>query len=170
MVSTTISGRARDTQRQKLYDAEDILKAGVWQSKAALRLLDNGLKVKSTGNVSIEACQAYVDWVTARAWFQRRWGQRHILVQHKVYGSATGGEGRMALPPWSRNEVVILHEITHSLVPSSAASHGPEFAATFLFLVDRVLGSEAKAALLEEFRKRKIRRAPSAVPAPTRQV
>lgn len=146
---------ARDTQKKRVYDAEDALPS--FASKAAERLLRNGPKVASTGNLSIEACQAYVDHVTSSAWFQTRWGKRAFTVRHKVYGKATGGWNRVTLPPWARTEHIILHEIAHSLVPDSCADHGPEFAATLLTLVRYAMGAEHAATLRASYKEHRVR-------------
>lgn len=133
--------RARDNRRQRLYNAERAVTLP--ESAAAKRLLHGGKRVESTGNISIEACQAYVDHVTRSAWFQRRWGRQSLTVTHKVYGAATGGGGEVTLPPWARTEWVILHEIAHNLTPRQHAAHGPEFAAVFLTLVRQQMGKVA---------------------------
>lgn len=159
--------RARDTQRQKVYNAQSVLIEKDLTSVIGARILHSAPKVKSTGNVTITACQAYVDNIAGRAWFQRRWGTRRFTMLHKVHGQANyGGDGRITLPPWARNEVIILHEMAHSLIPADAAWHGPEFASILLFLVERVLGKDAKAMLLAEFRTRRVRRWSPAVPSP----
>lgn len=157
-------GRYRDTQRQKVYDAEDVL-AVAPRSAAARRLLDGGSKVPSTGAVSIEACQAYVDWLTDQAWFQRRWGRRKLLVRHKVHGNATGGYGRVTLPPWARTEHVILHEVAHGLLPKPHAWHGPEYVGIFLTLVRHTLGEDAGRRFSDKLRQHKASRSMVAVPA-----
>lgn len=146
---------ARDNQKKRLYTAEDALPS--FASKAADRLLKNGKKVESTGNLSIEACQAYVDHLASSAWFQSRWGRRQFTVRHKTYGRATGGWNRVTLPPWARTEHIILHEVAHSLVPHDAADHGPEFAATLLTLVRYAMGAEHAATLRESYREHRVK-------------
>lgn len=158
--------RSRDTQRKRIYDAEDT--ALLTESAAAKRLLHNGKRVTSTGNISIEACQAYVDHVTSAAWFQRRWGVARLRVKHKVHGKATGGYGRVTLPPWARNEATILHEIAHGLVPGACAWHGPEFAAIYLTLVKHTMGAESYANLRASMRERRVRVAALPKPDPNR--
>lgn len=146
---------ARDNQKKRVYDAEDALPS--FASKAAERLLRNGPKVASTGNLSIEACQAYVDHITSSAWFQTRWGKRAFSVRHKVYGRATGGWNKVTLPPWARTEHIILHEMAHSLVPDSCADHGPEFAATLLTLVRYAMGAEHAATLRASYKEHRVK-------------
>lgn len=60
----------------------------------------------------------------------------------------------MAIPPreiggaWSLRELVVLHEISHHLAPRDVASHGPEFRATFVRLIENI-GSPVIAHLLQ---------------------
>jgi putative metallohydrolase (TIGR04338 family) len=159
-----MGSRARDTQRQKLYDAENMVTSG--PSPTATRLLVNGPKVPTTGSVSIEACQAYVNHVTGAAWFQSRWGRVTCEVRHKSSGHPTGGYGVMCLPPFGRTEPTILHELAHVMVPAGAAWHGPEFAAIYLTLVRYAIGKDACSALRSAFRAKRVRVASAAVPAP----
>jgi len=148
---------ARDNQRQRLYDAEN--NAVMVESETAKRLLHNGPRVRTTGSVAIEACQAYVDYVTSAAWFQRRWGQRRLTVRHKVYGNSTYGSGYVSLPPWGRTEWVILHEIAHAVTihRSDVAPHGREFAAAYLCLVRHMMGAESAKALRDSMRHYRVR-------------
>lgn len=169
--------RQRDSRRQKQYNAEKVLSRTA--SAAAKRYLKDGSKVSSTGSVSIEACQSYVNHVTTSAWFQRRWGQRKIRVGHKVYGNATWDGRDISLPPWARAEDTILHEIAHALTPSRSratsaapAAHGPEFAAILLTLVRYQIGTEAARTLRESYSQHgvKYRSGLWAVPEPTKPV
>lgn len=169
--------RARDTRKQKQYDAEGVIPHN--SSPAAKRYLTSGKKVAGTGNVSIEACQAYVDHVTTSAWFQRRWGQRRIPVGHKTYGNATWDGHDISLPPWARDEATILHEIAHALVPryiqgtdQRPAAHGPEFSAILLTLVRYQVGAQAATDLRASYSKHRVKYRAGlwAVPQPTRTV
>lgn len=170
-----MTSSTRDNRRQRLYDAERAVftVAGKPEPSApARRYLLAGKRVTSTGNLSIEACQRYVDHVTSSAWFQRRWGRRSFTVRHKVYGSATGGHNVISLPPWAREEWVILHEIAHNIVgvnPEGGA-HGPRFAAAYLVLVKHTLGAEAYRRLREQMREHGVRVAALPGPDPDRIV
>jgi putative metallohydrolase (TIGR04338 family) len=179
---TNVQGdRARDSQRQKLYDAEKVLRGH--QSAAAKRLLDGGPKVRTTGNVSIEACQQYVDHVTSSAAFQRRFGKQHVSVNHKSSGAATGSSAGIYLPPGGRNEAVILHEVAHALhdrlltgyeaqCGPHSAWHGPVFAAMLLTLVEVQVGKEAAKALRASFSEHRVKYRPGLpfMPKPTKAV
>lgn len=153
----------RDNRRQRLYDAERAVTLP--ESATARRLLHEGKRVASTGNISIEACQSYVDYVTMTAWFQRRWGRRRLTVRHKVHGNATADLGgtTICLPPWAREEWTILHEVAHCLTPSSAAAHGPEFVAAYLTLVRQQMGKAAYDLLRESLRTHRFGRIASLI-------
>lgn len=60
-------------------------------------------------------------------------------------------EHRGSQHSWAMREVVILHEIAHSLTP---AGHGPEWVGTFTDLVSRVVGEEAGFLLRAAMSKR----------------
>jgi putative metallohydrolase (TIGR04338 family) len=160
--------RARDNQRSRLYDAER--NAVLVESETAKRLLHNGARVRTTGSVAIEACQAYVDYVTSAAWFQRRWGRRGLTVRHKAYGASTYGSGYVSLPPWGRTEWVILHEIAHSVTGGNLAPHGPEFAAAYVALVKHMMGAESAKALRASMRQYRVRVAAAPKPDTSRRI
>ncbi len=175
--------RPRDTQRQRVYDAEGVLRT-IRTDKAARRLLvDEARLLVQTGwhagpiardgktyAPSIDDCQRYVDEVLRGAYVQRRWGQRTLTVGWKASGSDTCTGTHLALPPWSRHESVILHEIAHALTPDKYAAHGPEFAGVLLSLVRHRMGAEAGTRLCEAFRAQRARVSVAAVPAPTQPV
>jgi putative metallohydrolase (TIGR04338 family) len=96
---------------------------------------------------SAESLQRYVD---------RAVGPRQIMVRIKRNGSAHYERytRTIAIPDtrcgWAMREIVVLHELAHHLTHNQhvdAASHGPEFAATFIDLLARVMGGEAALAL-----------------------
>lgn len=159
----------RDNQRKRLYGAERV----IWShtSEAARRLLVDTERVPSTGNITIEACQDYVDHLTQSAWFQRRWGLLTIRVKHKTSGKATGGYGRISLPPFGRCEAVILHEVAHNLSDFTwNAPHGPEFAGMLLTLVEHRMGKDTATLLRRSYREHRVRVSMRLVPDPTRPV
>ena len=146
--------RPKDMQRARVYASEH------FEQRSALsrRLLTGGKKY-STGNVHIEACQAYVDAIVSRKWFIARWGPGWtIAVVQKSGGSAYGGNrgwrrGRMTLPVFARSEPVILHELAHCLTnhDTKIAHHGPEWAGVYLELVRYAVGKDAAAVVREKF-------------------
>lgn len=175
-------GQRRDNRRQRLYDAEHVLR-GLRVSTAARRHLTDSVR-HSTDTMSVRgpdgkahlvpmiypsvaSTQDYVDTLLAAAWFRRRWGFRRIPVEHsKGRGSVAWDYGTIAIScEHRRSEAVILHEIAHRLTSRTAAHHGPEFAGILLTLVKHVMGAEHAAALRASFREHKVRYTLAEVPA-----
>jgi hypothetical protein len=175
----------RDNQRARLYDAEHVIKNSITSKAARKYLIDEARLIPQNGwymgpvirkdkngkdkgySPSIEDCQRYIDHVVRTAWFQRRFGQRTFIAVWKASGKATAStNGRIALPPWSRTEGVILHEMAHML-RTEGAWHGEQFAAILLTLVRHQMGSEKAAALRASFREHRVKVKTSAVPKPT---
>jgi len=69
---------------------------------------------------------------------------------------ARGGGSWMNMPKWARSKWVILHEIAHN-IQFEDPGHGWQFAAIYLDMVGRFIGSEAKAKLKAAFKKHKVR-------------
>jgi putative metallohydrolase (TIGR04338 family) len=164
-------GRARDNQRQRLYDAEDALH-GLRVSTPAKRHLIDTQTMSGTwmGKCpTTQAVQAYMDAVTGYAWFQRRWGStrfRYVLGN----GSHGGYYNVTVSQTHRRSEVVILHEMAHSLTGPDDAHHGPEFAGILLTLVHHTMGKAYADRLRASYKQHKVRYTKSAVPAPKRPV
>lgn len=154
------NGRPRDSQRSKLYEAERVLDG--WINPDGMPTLSEHL----------DDAQDWIDEVTAEAWFQRRWGRMQVrLVPGR--GNNAMYRGRIMLSPWGRSRpYVLLHELAHVLVPNKYAGHGPEFCATYLTLVEFVLGKEAARKLRESFVSHGVRyrKGFEAVPDPNRSV
>lgn len=169
----------RDSQRQKLYNAERAVPFGVTFD-------------------TVEDCQRYVNKVWASPWTLRRFVvSEHTRQEIKAHPNAAdyilskaqerkppivrpghGSRsafyrlGTITLPKWARNERVILHEIVHALRfrhvwNHTEPPHGWQFANTFLELVRHFMGREAHDTLKASFRKHKVRFRP---PRPKRQL
>lgn len=139
--------RDRDTQRQRVYDAENASGLNPWQ--------------QTIPNADL---QAWVDDVLDRRAIRSRWGVRKVRVE-LTHGRGAHAEGSHTIRAsrMGRNEYVMLHEIAHTLT-HGYAGHGPEYAGVLLFLVKTVMGREAHAALLASMRKYKVRRSNAAIP------
>ena len=128
----------RDNQRSKLYDAEDGVDRG--------RAFD-----------SVDAVQDFVDSITGSSYWERipgaprvvavrdGRGRRHACAAESWYGA------EVRLPRWSRNQLIVLHELAHTITPKGCAPHGPEFAAGYLRLVRRFLSEDHYEALQAAF-------------------
>lgn len=139
--------RDRDTQRQRVYDAENASGLNPWQ--------------QTIPNADL---QTWVDDVLDRRAIRSRWGVRQVRVE-LTHGRGAHAEGSHTIRASraGRNEFVLLHEIAHTLT-HGYAGHGPEYAGVLLFLVKTVLGREAHATLLAQMRKHKVRRSNAAIP------
>lgn len=141
------SGKVRDSQRSKVYEAQDCL------------------KLKGVQFTSIEEMQTYTDKLTNSAWWKRRYpGRRFIIEPQRSNCSAMArGDGyTISMPKWAWNEMILLHEIAHHAKDRmyghrGSAPHGREFAKTFLELVRHKMGDECWWLLKESFRKHKVK-------------
>ena len=139
--------RDRDTQRSRLYAAEEATGLNPWQ--------------QTIPNADL---QTWVDDVLDRRAIRSRWGVRQVRVElTHGRGAHAWGSGVIRASRAGRNEYVLLHEIAHTLTHGETA-HGPEFAGVLLFLVKTVMGREAHATLLASMRKHKVRRSNAAIP------
>jgi putative metallohydrolase (TIGR04338 family) len=140
----------RDFQRSRVYAAERELDGTPTHRKLA-------------------ECQAFVDKVLRSKWWRSRGGESGIVVEdgrgrsracyQSGFFSMTGRGIRppvVKLPRWARSELVILHELAHSLT-NGGPWHGREFARNFLALVGRFMGREAATALRESYRKHRVK-------------
>ena len=142
--------RPRDTQRVRLYRAEDDVSPG--------RRLP-----------TVPILQAYVDDLAASDWFTSRWGPRSFEIRpgHGHRRATADGHGVLQMPRWSRTELVVLHEVAHCLTSDGYAAHGPEYAGVFLSLVRRRLSPATAQALEDAFSRHRVRWTATAVPRPS---
>lgn len=142
----------RDTQRQRVYDAEGA--AGH----------------DPIGRGSVPEVQAFVDRITRSAWWIKREGATTILVKdgRRRYATACANwDGSISVPRHMRDQGIVLHELAHQLAGLHEV-HGPRFTAAFLALVRYVHGEERYKALRASFRSHHVKIGP--LPKPTRQL
>jgi putative metallohydrolase (TIGR04338 family) len=145
-VSAPASGRAksppRDFQRSKVYASEKGLRRGNRFNR-------------------IEDCQRYVDLVIDSPWWRTHCQTRpHVQVRDgrgRRHAGAYDHKRAIALPKWSRSELIILHELAHIATPHSCAAHGAEFARNYVDLVRFFMGERAGARLENAFRANRVR-------------
>jgi putative metallohydrolase (TIGR04338 family) len=138
--------KARDSQRSKVYKAElyklDEYRAPILETVAKIDAWVNGKILRSSWlrkNFPLAPEQLEI-----HPGFSRR----------KASGSIHG----LWLPMWARSKLVILHEVSHSIVSSehsrqSASGHGWQFTSTFLKLVKHFIGNAAHDQLKENYKK-----------------
>jgi putative metallohydrolase (TIGR04338 family) len=139
--------RARDSQRKRLYEAED----------AASKRYHGG----RTPCMSMTEVQVALDQITMSRWFRRRWRINSPFVIKDGRGTSHAfarGTTEINLPRWARErgQWVLLHEVTHTLVSDAYAWHGPEFAKTYLALVGQFIGASAAQMLREEYARHRV--------------
>ena len=144
------ASRPRDSQRARLYRAEDEVPRG--------RRLP-----------TVEVLQAYADDLVASDWFAGRWGGRSLEIRPGFgHRRATADRnGILQMPRWSRTELVLLHEVAHCLTAEHYAAHGPEYAGVFLALVRRRMSPASAQALEDAFVRHRVRWSIAAVPRPS---
>lgn len=151
---TASDGHKRDSQRQRVYNAEAAVPLG-----------------KSLPTVP--EMQAYTNKLLDSAWARRRWGRVQVKVQ-PGYGhrKATGGSGEVQMPLHSRIERDLLHEIGHNLA-GAAAWHDETFVRVVLELYTHVLGTDVGKTFRAACREQRVRvgpplklRSPERTPAP----
>lgn len=144
--------KPRDSQRKKVYESE----RKIWPKSEQLETLpeiNTWLDYKVFGSNWFEKSYPLVKGFKvhdgraarfARGWFDVKQGTAH-----------------MKLPRWSRNKMVILHELAHGLCQSiydrrKVAGHGKEWAGIFLQLLKRLCPVEYEALKIE-YKSRKVK-------------
>lgn len=138
----------RDSQRQKVYDAE--------------RKAFEGEQIDLPEVSDMERFVAHV------CGLKRVRQAFPCLMRHVVIGDgrarrrAGGNYYGIFMPRWSRKRWVVLHELSHTIVQRQhgvrgTAGHGWEFASVYLTLVRHVLGVPAHARLKAQFRAHRVR-------------
>ena len=101
----------------------------------------------------IKSLKKIEKWLNKKV-LTNKWFQLHFCTEKVFVRKKEKGEGRpvahwqirtMCLPKWSRNSVVILHELAHICNEADRhgyTSHGKEFAGIFLLLVKYFIGKE----------------------------
>jgi len=123
--------RARDSQRQKVYE---------WGW--AMEKLAPGCK----SLMSMEDATAYV----AKVWADYSTAQPPRVQDGRGRRRAAGSMYGINLPKWARQPATILHELAHSLtdrISGVHAWHGPEYARNLLELYARYLKVPKREAL-----------------------
>ena len=141
--------RTRDKQRIKAYRAE-------WAMKRKGQV---GRHFATAMHV-----EAYVRRLAQSKWFMAKFGRHYFRLEpaHSTSSSAHPGhvsrQHIIRINSEMRNELTVLHEMAHCVRPivgewprEVGAWHGPEFAATFLILVQHQMGAASAKALRAEF-------------------
>lgn len=148
--------RVRDTQRGKLYRAEQAFWHGAYGGDCA----GGAVRLETMAEV-----EAFAESVLAKRSVQRRFGWQRPLEEYRDgrgrrSAYAEGGYA-IGVPRSLRSRWVVLHELSHVIVQRTfhpePAWHGWEFADVYLQLVWCVLGKEAHNGLRDAFRANGVR-------------
>lgn len=137
-----LSWRDKDSQRQKVYDAEQVL--GLYSTALTEKQI-----------------LALVKKVTTSAYVVRHYGQKTVTVSFLAYNRkfacATPWNNTIELPVgWARTDFTTIHELAH-VYAGSDAQHGWLFCIVYIDLVRKFIGADAAAALKASFRRHKVR-------------
>lgn len=151
MVTTLDGNPPRDTMCKRVYEAEDAL-SECWHQP-----------------MEWPAVEEFVAKVNRSRWVRARWSQQVVPVaERRTRVSATAwSDGRIVLPPFAWNRLIVLHEVAHVFTwHSQYAARGPEFCGIYLVLVDHFIGRECRAELRANLRERRVTVSTALVPAP----
>ena len=137
----------RDTQRGRLYQAEN-------EVKAVLRDV-----LPTVGQM-----QSFVDEILRSRWLQGQFGTRMlspitVVAKHgQRQATAHFFMSTIKIPKAGRSKFIVLHEVAHILTDrlygqDVTEPHGPHFATFLLMLVGHFLGAEDCQDLLAAFRR-----------------
>ncbi|HEV7855115.1 MAG TPA: TIGR04338 family metallohydrolase [Mycobacterium sp.] len=162
---------ARDTQRSKVYAAEEFVRtlfdrAGE-RGNRTIEFFGTNLTLPPEARFSsAETVQRYVDDVLALQSVRARWPDAGPLSTRRRRGTTAAhyerdeGGAAIAVPErratWALRELVVLHELAHHLCDADPP-HGPQFVATYCELAEAVMGPEVAHVLRVVYAKEGVR-------------
>ena len=162
---------ARDTQRSKVYAAEEFVRTlfdrAAEHGNRAVEFFGTNLTLPPEARfASVETVQRYVDDVLALRPVRERWpGATQLTARPRrgltaAHYERDGDGAAIAVPEqragWALRELVVLHEVAHHLCDADPP-HGPEFVATFCELAEAVMGPEVAHVLRVVYAKEGVR-------------
>lgn len=147
--------RPRDTQRQRVYDAEAVLKPLAKELPTISDIEAFARKLLARKRLRNDL------WVIAnRTYKMDSIGENRLFRVPKVKDGrgrrrAGGRSAYITMPKWSRNDWITCHELAHSITeriwgPLTPA-HGEQFCGAYLLLVKHGMGQEAYTTLRRSF-------------------
>ncbi len=141
-------GWERDSQRKRVYDAERTFEEAYGAGKTLS---------------SIKECQDYANKALNCDYWRIRYPYiRNVKIRRSKgkHAMSTFFWGLIELPPHFFNELTILHELAHHVVPRPHAHHGPLWCAVYVDLVREFLDKELAANLVKAFQDGRVRFGP----------
>jgi hypothetical protein len=146
----------RDSQKQRLYNAEKVL----WPKR----------RPESTVYSNIDQIRRRIQEISGSSTFMKWYGWTAAATVEVFHGHDCHQQyNRITLSRWGFNEPCLLHELAHVILwnryafrqkPADYAHHGWEFAATLLDLVWKWMSPEAEHILRAEFKRLKVKTRP----------
>ncbi len=150
-----LTTRVRDSQRQKVYDAE----ASVWLPAGRHTGLSRANWKSSPPEFqTLAEVQAFVDDVCATDFWQALAPESPTVGVKDGRGSRRGAAsaelGEISMPRFTRRRWYTLHELAHVAqgCDETRAPHGPEYAAIYLALVREFLSPTEAKRLADAFK------------------
>lgn len=168
---TTAPSRLRDTQRARVYRAEDAWAARLDAARQGAVLATVGgsaLVLPAERRLgSLEAAAAYCERVLALPGVVALAGRLAVPTLRPRRGLRSAHwepPGVVALPvprhgePWALRESVVLHELAHHVGETTGRTtgHAAPYPAVVLHLVEAVLGAEAALALRVDYGQERV--------------
>lgn len=150
----------RDSQRQKIYDAERI--AFAYRTDRPVR---GAFALAVDRDEALVEAQALVDRVFASAYLVGVWQPPKLAPRvvsghgNRNRGCYKAGKNEIHLPDWTLQRWYVLHEIAHALASgrgSDEPPHGRRFAACYLELVRVFMGRHFAIALEDAFKQKRV--------------
>lgn len=142
----------RDSQRSKVYDAENAAFGKASKPDAGLE--------------SVDQCQAFVDRVLGTPGIVDRFSRAPVVTVKPGHGArharfdaiGSRGSGDLIAPKWSRRKVWLLHELAHALTHREDEPwHGWRFCECYLYLVRVFAGRGCEDSLKREFKAHRVK-------------
>ncbi|MGO9929817.1 MAG: TIGR04338 family metallohydrolase [Mycobacterium sp.] len=162
----------RDSQRSKVYAAEDFVRTlfdrAAEHGSPAVEFFGTQLTLPPEGRFgTLASVQRYVDDVLALPAVRQRWTKvlplrvRARRAASAAHYESRDGAGVIAVPDrdtadWALRELVVLHEVAHHLCQADPP-HGPKFVATMCELTELVMGPELGHVLRVVYAKEGVR-------------
>lgn len=165
-------GAARDTQRARVYAAEEFVRTlfdrAAEHGSRSVEFFGAALTLPPEARfASVVSVQRYVDEVLALPAVRQRWPATPPLSVRARRGATaahyenTADAAVIAVPAqrgtgWAMRELVVLHEIAHHLC-DAPPPHGAQFISTYCALAEVVMGPELGYLLRVVFAKEGVR-------------
>jgi putative metallohydrolase (TIGR04338 family) len=156
---TRVYVKERDSQRGRLYKADDVLKPFATQLPEIRDVERFVERLFASKRVRKSWPRAVCGWSLPRVNDGR--GCRNALAH---------GGSRVTIPRWARTSDVVIHELAHVItyreLGSMVAGHGWQFCSVYLRLVLLFMGREAHDAFKASMKANRVRFAPPRKRAP----